>query len=85
MDKKQLLEELKLSDNVLAHKPSIRIIDFVLNRQKQEICNNCKHGQLSWIALDGQDIRNSQYPPLVECKEKLREPDWYCADFELKE
>lgn len=58
------------------------IFERLLNDIDSRKCENCKHGLLSWIAVDGRDIRESQYPPMIECGGKLREPQWYCADFE---
>lgn len=85
MNRDEILAEWKLTDNCMEHRPLIRFLDYILNKQKQEVCENCQHGILSWVAVDGKDIRESQYPLLIECKGKLREPNWYCADFIKKE
>lgn len=46
-------------------------------------CDNCQHGQLSWIAVDGKDIRESQYPPMIECPffKELKEPQDICDEY----
>lgn len=57
---------------------------------KEEICENCKYGELSWISTDGQDIRESLYPPMIVCWQKdtddfLKYPYHTCEHFTLKE
>ena len=56
---------------------------------KNEICENCKHGSLSLVAADGQDIRESQYPPMIECsmedEKYLKYPYDTCDNFKYKD
>lgn len=77
-------------DNVKA------VLDYITNRKNEmqqdynsRICENCKHGSYSWVAVDGRDIRESQYPPMIECNilhdKYLKYPDFGCNKFEPKE
>jgi hypothetical protein len=53
----------------------------------KEICENCIYGSLSWLAVDGRDIRESQYPAAIDCEldRITKDPTDTCDKFKEKE
>ena len=54
-----------------------------------KVCENCANGSLSWVACNGMDIRESQYPPMIECSipenKYLMYPYDDCEDFKIRD
>jgi hypothetical protein len=89
MNRDNILKELKLSDNMLAHRPMVRIVDFVLTFQQKKACNQCIWSFEHWKpVLKGtlfcEQVCGNQTAEGFSIS-RIVAPDWYCEDFKQKE